>query len=345
MHAAVARRVAVGKALGHADVTIAANLEVMHRRAFTLSALCLAACAEPAATGEARGAAAPGSRTPPELGAGLEAAAAAAPGLLGAAVTETSGDRARAMVNGEAACPMHSTVKLIVAAWAAGEVARGRLADDRTVTLRKATSPRGVGRIDKALGAAGTLAVTVGQMLEAMMLDSDNAAMDGLLTLSEGPAAVAQALELPAGVNMARTLFEQYEAAPSTQEAYRAWLADGLDSASPLAFAEVVQRHAIPRALPAADGALHAGRSARPRRPRTGLDVRGSHRHGPWLWRAHDRDQSRRAGDPQGHRPHDRGGGVSAGRKRGHWFARGCVGAGRRGGAGRLAGGVNLVTS
>lgn len=234
-------------------------LKAMHRRAFALSALSLAACGAPAPKAEGRGAVAPRPSTPPALGAGLEAAAAAAPGLLGATVIEASGARSQGSVNGEAACPMHSTVKVFVGAWAAREVAAGRLADDRTVTLRKATSPRGVGRIDRALAAAGTLSVTVGQMLEAMMLDSDNAAMDGLLSLSDGPAAVAQALDLPAGVTMARTLLAQYEAAPSTQEAYRAWLADGRDTATPLAYAEALQRLADSRlGGPEADARIRA---------------------------------------------------------------------------------------
>jgi beta-lactamase class A len=219
----------------------------MDRRTFALSALSLAACGPPAPAAGSRGVAAPGSTTPPALGAGLEAAAAAAPGLLGAAVIETSGARAQAAVNGEAAFPMHSTAKTFVAAWAAGEVARGRLADDRTLTLTRETSPPGVGRIDRALEAAGRVSVTVGQMLEAMLLDSDNAAMDGLLSLSPGPAGVADALGLPSGVRMARTLREQYADRPTSAAAYEAWLADLRDTATPIACAQALERLADSR--------------------------------------------------------------------------------------------------
>lgn len=240
-------RTAIDRKAGLAAVTIARMLAGMHRRAFALSALSLAACGAPAPRAESRGAAAPGSKTPPALGAGLEAAAAAAPGLLGAAVIETSGDRAQGAVNGEVACPMHSTVKTLIAAWAANEVARGRLADDRTVTLTPATSPRGVGRIDRALASAGRLSATVGQMLEAMLLDSDNAATDGLLSLSQGPAAVAEALALPGGIRMARTIRDQYGEGLAAAQAYADWLADSRDTATPVAFAQALERLADSR--------------------------------------------------------------------------------------------------
>lgn len=219
----------------------------MNRRTLLAATLGLAACSGEPPTQEARAASAPGSQTPPALTEGLQAAAAAAPGLLGAAVAETAGARARAAVNGEAACPMHSTAKLIVAAWAANEVARGRLANDRAVTLRRETSPRGVGRFDKVLASAGVVSATVGQMLEAMMLDSDNAASDGLVSLSPGPAQIAAALDLPAGLRMDRTFRQQYGEGLASADAYGAWLADGRDTATPLAFLGVLERLADSR--------------------------------------------------------------------------------------------------
>jgi beta-lactamase class A len=71
--------------------------------------------------------------------------------------------------------------------------------------------------------------------------------MDGLLSLSQGPAEVADALGLPSGVRMARTLREQYAERPTSAAAYEAWLSDLRDTATPIAFAQGLERLADSR--------------------------------------------------------------------------------------------------
>jgi beta-lactamase class A len=184
------------------------------------------------------------ARAPAGLQAGLEAAAAAAPGRLLVLVRDLS-TGAEAGVRADERAPMHSAVKLFVAAWAAGEVAAGRLSDARTVTLRRETSPTGPGRVDRALAAAGVLSPTVGEMIEALLLDSDNAATDGLISLAPSPAA--------------RTMRALYAEPPRTRAAWDAFLADPRDQATPRGFVRALDRLARGRlAGPAADARVRA---------------------------------------------------------------------------------------
>ena len=198
------------------------------------------------------------ARAPAGLQAGLEAAAAAAPGRLLVLVRDLS-TGAEAGVRADERAPMHSAVKLFVAAWAAGEVAAGRLSDARTVTLRRETSPTGPGRVDRALAAAGVLSPTVGEMIEALLLDSDNAATDGLISLAPSPAAIGQALRLPQSVRIARTMRALYAEPPRTRAAWDAFLADPRDQATPRGFVRALDRLARGRlAGPAADARVRA---------------------------------------------------------------------------------------
>jgi beta-lactamase class A len=181
------------------------------------------------------------ARPPSGLQTMLEAAADAAPGRLLVLVRDLV-TGAEAGVRPDETAPMHSAVKLFVAAWAAGEVAAGRLSDSQTVALRRETSPTGSGRIDRALAAAGLVAPTVAEMIEAVLLDSDNAATDGLISLAPSPAAIGRELRLGPAVRIARTQGALYAEPPRTQAEWDAFLADPRDQATPRGFVDALGR-------------------------------------------------------------------------------------------------------
>lgn len=198
------------------------------------------------------------ARAPAGLQAGLEAAAAAAPGRLLVLVRDLASG-AEAGVRADEPAPMHSAVKLFVAAWAAGEVAAGRLSDADTVLLRRETSPSGPGRVDRALAAAGVLSPSVAEMIAAVLLDSDNAATDGLISLAPAPVAIGAALRLPRSVRITRTMRALYAEPPRTQAAWDAFLADPRDQATPRGFVGALDRLARGRlAGAAADARVRA---------------------------------------------------------------------------------------
>lgn len=177
------------------------------------------------------------------LQARLEAIAADAPGQLCVAV-EDFATGAAAAVRGDERCPMHSVVKIFIAAHAAREIAQGRLADTQTLVLDHATAPNGHGRIDRRAAARGTVEVSLAQMLEAMLVDSDNISADGLLRVLGGPPVVRAALDLPAGIDMSQSLRDQLKpfGIAKTMATYDRFMADTRDTATPLAFVAALRR-------------------------------------------------------------------------------------------------------
>jgi beta-lactamase class A len=179
----------------------------------------------------------------PELSRTLIRAGEAAPGTLCVAIRDLVTGQ-EVTLNGDTPCPMHSVVKIFIGAYAARELDAGRWQEDQMVLLSRAGAPNGHGRIDKKVGRAGTLLVSVHDMLEAMLIDSDNISADGLMRLAGGPAAIHSALDLPAGINMSLSLRDQLKpfGIAKTMTTYNAFMADPRDQATPRAFMMVLAR-------------------------------------------------------------------------------------------------------
>jgi beta-lactamase class A len=171
------------------------------------------------------------------LSRALIASGEAAPGTLCVAIRDlTSGHEVT--LNGDESCPMHSVVKIFIGAYAARELDAGRWQDGQHVMLTHATAANGHGRIDVKAARAGTLLVSVADMLEAMLVDSDNISADGLMRLAGGPAAIHGGLNLPTGINMSQSLRDQLKpfGVSKTMTTYDAFMADPRDQATPRAF-------------------------------------------------------------------------------------------------------------
>jgi beta-lactamase class A len=171
------------------------------------------------------------------LSRALTAAGEAAPGKLCVAVRDLAIGQ-EVTLNGDEPCPMHSVVKIFIGAYAARELEAGRWQEDQMVMLNHATAANGHGRIDVKAARAGTLLVSVADMLEAMLVDSDNISADGLMRLAGGPAAIQASLNLPSGINMSLSLRDQLKpfGVAKTMATYNAFMADPRDCATPRAF-------------------------------------------------------------------------------------------------------------
>jgi beta-lactamase class A len=179
----------------------------------------------------------------PALSQALLGASAAAPGTLCVAIRDlTSGQEVT--LKGDEPCPMHSVVKILIGAYAARELDAGRWQGDQQVMLTHSTAANGHGRIDQRAARAGTLLVSVSDMLDAMLIDSDNISADGLMRLAGGPGAIHQSLKLPDGINMSQSLRDQLKpfGVSKTMTTYRAFLADPRDQATPRAFMMALAR-------------------------------------------------------------------------------------------------------
>jgi beta-lactamase class A len=179
----------------------------------------------------------------PSLSRSLIAAGEAAPGTLCVAVRDLSTGQ-EVTVNGDVSCPMHSVVKIFIGAYAAREIAQGRWTNEQKVMLRHATAANGHGRIDQRAAHVGTLSVSVGDMLEAMLIDSDNISADGLMRLAGGPAAIHMGLNLPDDINMTQSLRDQLKpfGVAKNMSTYNIFMADPRDQATPRAFMTGVAR-------------------------------------------------------------------------------------------------------
>jgi beta-lactamase class A len=177
------------------------------------------------------------------LSRALVQAGQAAPGKLCVAIRDlTTGQEVR--LNGDEPCPMHSVVKIFIGAYAAREIDAGRWHNNQMVLLSHATAANGHGRIDVKAARAGSLLVSVGEMLEAMLIDSDNISADGLMRLAGGPAAIQAGLRLPAGIVMSQSLRDQLKpfGISKSMTTYNAFMADPRDCATPAAFMMAVAR-------------------------------------------------------------------------------------------------------
>jgi beta-lactamase class A len=193
----------------------------------------------------------------PSLSQKLLQAGEGAPGTLCVAIRDLMSGR-EVTLNGDEACPMHSVVKIFIGAFAARELAAGRWKAEQKVMLKHATAPNGHGRIDQRVARAGSLLVEVGDMLEAMLIDSDNISADGLLRLAGGASVVHSALNLPMGINMSQSLRDQLKpfGVSKTKTTYNAFMGDRRDQATPRAFMMAVARLADGR-LGNAEGDRH----------------------------------------------------------------------------------------
>lgn len=160
-----------------------------------------------------------------------------APGQLCVAIRDlATGQDYR--LNGEVACPLHSLVKIFIGAYTAREISQGRWRDDHTELLTRSGAPNGHGRIDVRVARSGRGVVTIAEMLEAMLVDSDNISADALTRLAGGPAAIHTALSLPEGITMNQSLRDQFKpfGLAKTKATYDAFMADPRDCATPSAF-------------------------------------------------------------------------------------------------------------
>jgi beta-lactamase class A len=166
-----------------------------------------------------------------------------APGTLCVAIRDLASGQ-EVTLNGDEPCPMHSVLKIFIGAYAARELDAGRWREDQMVMLSHATAANGHGRIDQRAARAGTLQVSIAEMLEAMLVDSDNISADGLMRLAGGPAAVHSGLNLPAGINMSQSLRDQLKpfGVSKTMATYNAFMTDPRDQATPRAFVTAVAR-------------------------------------------------------------------------------------------------------
>jgi beta-lactamase class A len=204
----------------------------------------------------------------PQLQSSLTALAAPVQvGRLGVAVRDLE-DGTTLLLQGDSAFPMASVYKLPIAIALLDGVDRGRLSLDKPVRVTRAQRAPGWSPLAREIGPAGTER-SVGQLLEAMIVDSDNTACDVLLDELGGPTA-AQAVLLLKNVHNVRVdrlekqlqsdwlglhawrthLYdeEKRQAAIAAlpvarrQQAVEAYLRDPRDSATPRGLLELLSR-------------------------------------------------------------------------------------------------------
>ncbi len=101
-----------------------------------------------------------------------------------------------ASLNGHTRFPMASVFKLPLAIELLVRVDRGALRLDQGVSLGPADiRPGGGPRTIADRAPAGGITLTIGELLEAMLVESDNTAADALLPLAGGPAVVTAQLD------------------------------------------------------------------------------------------------------------------------------------------------------
>jgi beta-lactamase class A len=114
----------------------------------------------------------------------IQAIAARAGGTVGFAALDLASGRSLGLHQDDP-FPMQSVFKLPIAIEVLRQVDEGKLDLDRAIAL---------GPTDARDGSSGTLAIpsrpTIGELLEAMVVNSDNVACDRLLALVGGPSAV-----------------------------------------------------------------------------------------------------------------------------------------------------------
>ncbi len=124
------------------------------------------------------------SPAPPAAAPSPQALAAPAGGIVGFAALDLASGRTMGLHQNEG-FPTQSVVKLPIALAVLHQVDARKLSLKRVVTLEPADARPGMAPIITAPGKE-----TIGRLLEAMIVDSDNTACDKLLSLLGGPAAV-----------------------------------------------------------------------------------------------------------------------------------------------------------
>jgi beta-lactamase class A len=205
----------------------------------------------------------------PDLASQLRPIAAAAPGTLGARVVHVETGSA-AGVNDEDWFPMMSVYKLPIAIHALRRSESGTLDLGNTITLATEDRRPGFSPLARTIEKSGPQAMTLRDLLSAVVRVSDNTASDRLLREIGGPAAVAATLRASGihGVDVSRyelqfaadyyglccvdtfTPFwlerfaQAVERVPAStrRRAANAYVNDRRDSAQPRAFAELLMR-------------------------------------------------------------------------------------------------------
>src|SRR5438445_6908622 len=130
----------------------------------------------------------------PTLESRLAALAAEAGGVAGVAILHVESGQRASLRGGERFC-MASVYKLPIAIALLRSVDRGRIALDQKVTYGARDLRPGIAHsaiVDRAAG--GSAAATVRELVEAMLIESDNTASDLVMGLLGGPAAVTAEL-------------------------------------------------------------------------------------------------------------------------------------------------------
>jgi beta-lactamase class A len=168
--------------------------------------------------GSAASAPAPANRA--ALEARFAEIAASAGGVAGVSALHLESG-AGASFHGHERFPMASVFKLPVAIALLERVDRGTLRLDQSVSLGPADiRPGGGGRTIADRAPAGGITLTIGELLEAMLVQSDNTAADALLPLAGGGTIVTAQLEAAGLPNIrvdrseAELWFDSYGATP-----------------------------------------------------------------------------------------------------------------------------------
>lgn len=114
-------------------------------------------------------------------------------GVMGVAAQRTDGGP-RVLFNSDSAFPMASTYKIAIAATVLATVDRGDISLDDMVAIKPDELIAGSGKITTDFYHRG-VAVSVANLVELMITESDNTATDKLLGLVGGTAAVTKQLE------------------------------------------------------------------------------------------------------------------------------------------------------
>ena len=125
------------------------------------------------------------------LTARLEQIVRTSPGDVGVALTHVE-TGAHLSIHGDQRFPMASVYKLPIAVEALAQVAEGKLELSRAVTLGP-NDIRACCTLSRRYPRGG-VTLTLGDLIELMMIESDNSAVDAVLKLVGGPAVVEQRL-------------------------------------------------------------------------------------------------------------------------------------------------------
>jgi beta-lactamase class A len=200
--------------------------------------------------------------------------AATAGGTVGVSVLHLESGRG-ASLHGNERFPMASVFKLAVAVELSARSDRGAVRLDQKIALAPADMRGGTPLAEKAPN--GGITLTVGELLEAMLVDSDNTAVDVLLPLAGGPEVITAQLDAaglgdirvdrseleltfdalgvasppPRSTRSLATIGKAIDSVPepARREAFDRFLADPRDTATPNALVQLLRQIAEGRRL------------------------------------------------------------------------------------------------